>query len=63
MFVYAGDKVPAALRPFRAQPYSWELHVQRELGGAGEKHVASKPAAKMSSAARANYFKVYSAAR
>lgn len=34
VFLYDGAKLPAALAPFRAQPYSWELHVQRELADA-----------------------------
>jgi superfamily II DNA or RNA helicase len=34
VFVSAGDPLPPALAPFRAQPYSWELHVQRELDAA-----------------------------
>jgi superfamily II DNA or RNA helicase len=33
VFVYEGDSLPVALSPFRAQPWSWELHVQRELDG------------------------------
>jgi hypothetical protein len=33
VFVYQGDKLPRPLTPFRALPYSWELHVERELGG------------------------------
>jgi hypothetical protein len=46
VFVFSGDELPAALAPFRALPYSWELHVQRELdaaSGAASSH-ASKPA-------------------
>lgn len=31
VFVYRGDALPAALRPFRAVAYSWERHVEREL--------------------------------
>ena len=31
VFVWNGDKLPHALAPFRALPYSWELHVEREL--------------------------------
>ena len=31
VFLHEGKVLPAALRPFRAQPYSWEMHVQREL--------------------------------
>jgi superfamily II DNA or RNA helicase len=34
VFLYEGRELPAALAPFRAQPYSWEIHVQRELAGA-----------------------------
>ncbi len=30
-FVFAGVALPRELAPFRAQPYSWELRVQREL--------------------------------
>ncbi len=33
VFVYEGQKVPRALAPFRAQPYSWEMRVQQELSG------------------------------
>jgi primosomal protein N' len=33
VFLYEGRALPAALAAFRAQPYSWELHVQRELAG------------------------------
>ena len=33
VFVYEGDALPAALAPLRPLPYSWELHVQRELDG------------------------------
>ena len=43
VFVFAGDALPGALAPFRALPYSWELHVERELAGVA-KHEASKPA-------------------
>ena len=31
--IYGGRELPLALAPFRAQPYSWEMHVQRELAG------------------------------
>jgi hypothetical protein len=31
VFVYRGDVLPAALRPFGAVAYSWERHVEREL--------------------------------
>jgi len=34
VFVYEGAALPAALAPFRALPYSWEMHVQRELADA-----------------------------
>jgi primosomal protein N' len=43
VFVFSGAALPAALVPFRALPYSWELHVQRELGGAAAASIA-KPA-------------------
>ncbi len=51
VFVFHGDTLPAALAPFRALPYSWELHVQRELDALarpGEHtRAASKPAGKI----------------
>ncbi len=34
VFLYEGNALPAALRSFRAQPYSWEHHVERELTAA-----------------------------
>jgi superfamily II DNA or RNA helicase len=34
VFIYDGAELPPALAPFRAQPYSWEMHVQRELAEA-----------------------------
>jgi primosomal protein N' len=34
VFLYEGPELPATLAPFRALPYSWEMHVQRELAGA-----------------------------
>ena len=34
VFVYEGRELPAALAPFSALPYSWEMRVQRELTGA-----------------------------
>lgn len=34
VFLYDGTSLPPALAPFRAQPYSWEMHVQRELADA-----------------------------
>jgi len=34
VFVHDGAALPAELAPYRAQPYSWEQHVQRELDGA-----------------------------
>lgn len=33
VWVYAGAALPPALAPFAAQPYSWELHVERMLDG------------------------------
>ena len=42
-FLYEGRELPAALAPFQALPYSWELHVQRELTG-GPAPRASQPA-------------------
>jgi len=42
VFVYDGDALPPALAPFRALPYSWELHVERALNGAA-RAAASKP--------------------
>ena len=33
VFVYEGRALPAALAPFSALPYSWEMLVQRELAG------------------------------
>ena len=49
VFVFAGDVLPSALVPFRALPYSWELHVQRELAAASGEvaRKASKPAGKI----------------
>jgi superfamily II DNA or RNA helicase len=44
VFVYEGSSLPVALAPFRPQPYSWELHVQRELDDA-EVPQPSAPAA------------------
>ena len=34
VFLYDGARLPAELAAFRALPYSWELHVQRELADA-----------------------------
>jgi len=31
VFIYEGSALPASLAPFGALPYSWEMHVQREL--------------------------------
>jgi len=42
VFVYRGDVLPAALRPFRAAPYSWERHVERTLNDDPDP-VVSKP--------------------
>lgn len=33
VFVYRGAALPEALRAFRAQPYSWERAVEREING------------------------------
>lgn len=33
VFVYRGAALPDPLRPFRAQPYSWERAVEREING------------------------------
>ena len=33
VFVYRGTALPEALAPFRAQPYSWERAVEREING------------------------------
>ncbi len=43
VFLYEGRELPAALAPFSALPYSWEMHVQRELAGATASR-ASQPA-------------------
>ena len=43
VFLHEGRELPAALAPFRALPYSWEMHVQRELAGAAAVR-ASAPA-------------------
>ncbi len=34
VYLYEGRALPAALAPFRALPYSWEMHVQRALADA-----------------------------
>jgi len=34
VYLYEGRELPPALAPFRPLPYSWEIHVQRELAGA-----------------------------
>ena len=47
VFLYEGRALPAALAPFRAQPYSWEMHVQRELAGDDDEISPSKPAAEI----------------
>lgn len=36
VMVWRGDVLPPSLRPFLPAPYSWEAHVQRELGGAAD---------------------------
>ncbi|MCW5804760.1 MAG: DEAD/DEAH box helicase [Deltaproteobacteria bacterium] len=41
VFVYEGRELPAALVPFRAAPYSWEMQVERELAEAGAPPVAA----------------------
>lgn len=42
VFVWRGRELPHALQAFRPAPYSWEAHVERELGE-GAHLVASKP--------------------
>lgn len=42
VFVWSGDRLPHALAPFRALPYSWELHVERELAGAARPGAVSR---------------------
>jgi superfamily II DNA or RNA helicase len=42
VFLYDGRALPAALVPFQPLPYSWEMHVQRELAGAAAPR-ASQP--------------------
>jgi hypothetical protein len=44
VFLFQGDKLPRPLAPFRALPYSWELHVERELAGAKAARNAAAPA-------------------
>ena len=46
VFIYEGSRVPRALAPFQAQPYSWEMRVQHELADAA----APAPARKAASA-------------
>jgi superfamily II DNA or RNA helicase len=36
VMVWRGEALPASLRPFLPAPYSWEAHVQRELGGGSD---------------------------
>lgn len=45
VFVYAGGALPRELAPFRAQPYSWELRVQRELFEGGKAKAGAKASA------------------
>jgi hypothetical protein len=42
VFLYDGATLPDALAPFRAQPYSWEMHVQHELAGAARARPARR---------------------
>ena len=44
VFVLAASRLPPALAPFRALPYSWELHVERELAASSVERGASRPA-------------------
>lgn len=44
VFLFQGDKLPRPLAPFRALPYSWELHVERELAGARAARKEAAPA-------------------
>jgi primosomal protein N' len=44
VFLFQGDMLPRPLAPFRALPYSWELHVERELGGAKAARKEAAPA-------------------
>lgn len=46
VFVWRGDALPRTLAPFRAQPYSWELAVERELNDDAAP-AASRPATPM----------------
>ncbi len=39
VFLYEGERLPAALVPFRAPEYSWEARVQRELEASGHPSV------------------------
>ena len=41
VFLYEGAALPASLAPFRAAPYSWEMHVQRELADDAVPHAAA----------------------
>ncbi|MEI8255135.1 MAG: DEAD/DEAH box helicase [Deltaproteobacteria bacterium] len=43
VFVFRGATLPAALAPFRAAPYSWELRVEREINDT-ESPAAAPPA-------------------
>lgn len=45
VFIYEGAVLPPALAPFRALPYSWEMHVQRELAPAPRARATIPPQA------------------
>ena len=54
VFVFSGAALPRELEPYRAQPYSWELRVQRELVGEAARPgrvAAARPAPEPSRAA------------
>jgi superfamily II DNA or RNA helicase len=43
VFVFSGERLPASLAPYRALPYSWEAHVQRELDGSPAQRTTPSP--------------------
>ncbi|MBC7975099.1 MAG: DEAD/DEAH box helicase family protein, partial [Myxococcales bacterium] len=45
VYLYEGRTLPAVLAPFRALPYSWEMHVQRALGDASAPPASTPTAA------------------